>query len=47
MATENNKIIVQHLIDAINQQDISAIDQVVSPKVAAEIRDALAWIAAT
>ena len=47
MATENNKIVVQHLIDAINQQDISAIDQIVSPKVAAEIRDALAWIAAT
>lgn len=47
MTTEQNKLIVRQLIDAINRQDRPAIEQLVSPQVAAELSDAQAWITAT
>ncbi len=44
MTTEQNKVIVRDLIDAIGRRDLEAISNVTTPKVAAEVKDMLAWM---
>ena len=48
MSTEENKIRVQRLIDAVNKRDFATIDEVMSPELARYFRErAIPWIYAT
>ena len=47
MSIEQNKAVVDRFIEAVNAQDYSALDEVLSPKLAEEARGWVPWVYAT